>query len=260
MIYQHDDGGSTSDDDDSSDSFLSGGSTSDSDSPSYSSSWSSTYEDDDEETTSVSDSTDATRTEDALEDTASDEHEQDLQNDWVSVEGYGSDSEDPHADTDTTQEDVNESFAESGFVNVEDDHAGGHLDRSPEAGDEITQVGDTSESITVEEDVDGRFVGDAWSQLEEYGAAATDTSEPGDRTTAEMDAVATGNEVAGATFETVAGADVFDPEEFAETFDRALPEPAQDAAESAGFDTSSNAFRLGTIAALLAVVGGVYLA
>ena len=104
------------------------------------------------------------------------------------------------------QDTVTENMADQGFVADEDltSGSGGGATRSPDAGSDFTELGeDVSDSpeVTVEEDLGGRFTGNVFDQLREHGTAVVDTSEAGNRSAAAADAVAYGNEVAGATFE-----------------------------------------------------------
>ncbi|WP_178917697.1 hypothetical protein [Natronomonas gomsonensis] len=126
----------------------------------------------------------------------------------VSITSDSDDAPAPGSDEfdEQAQDIVTDNMADQGFVADEDltSGSGGAATRSPDEGTDFTELGeDVSDSpeVTVEEDLGGRFVGNVFDQIRQTGTAAVDTSEAGERTPLEADAVAYGNEIAGATFE-----------------------------------------------------------
>jgi len=151
---------------------------------------------------------------------------------------------------DEVQDAVNDSLRDSGFVNDADERT---ATRSPDEGAEVTAVGadpDDSPRLEVTEEIGGRFVGDVFGSLSETGSVAVDTSDPTERGTAAADAIAQGQQVANASFEAVAGTDLFRPVREAR---EAVNEQVQQARERAGTPLSDSGNSLG----LLAVVGVV---
>lgn len=126
---------------------------------------------------------------------------------------------------------VTQNLADQGFVADADmtSGSGAGSTRRPEEGTDFTELGEDvndSPEVDVNEPVGGRFVGNVFDQIRSGQNVMVDTSEAGNRSPLAADAVAYGNEVAGADFSPL-DSDVLDTSAVTDVFPE-IPNPTGD--------------------------------